>query len=54
MERTWLATLPATVMEGKGAVRAILAASGSIIRLMSEEMSAWFTVPVAWRRLASR
>lgn len=50
---TWFATLPAMVMLGKEAVRAIFAASGSIIRLMSELMSASLTVLVAWYMLSS-
>lgn len=42
---TWLATFPAITISGKGAVRAIFADSGSIMRLMSELMSAWRTSP---------
>lgn len=42
-----MATFPATVMEGKSAVRAMWAASGSMMKLRSDPMS-W--VRGDWRR----
>ena len=47
MRNCEFATLPTMVMEGKGAVRAMWAASGSERKLMSEPMS-WVRGEESW------
>ena len=47
MRYCWFATFPAIIIEGKGAVTAMWAASGSTRKFMSEPMS-WAREEVSW------